>query len=135
MDMNIDFETFTPPHSPNYALVCPYHVSRDICHQTAPKFSFDVKTLQENWQQFIVKESNITVLADAPENQAWYVQKTRFLGFPDYIVVVFYDLGEGESTVAMYSRSKYGYYDFGVNQKRLARWMECFQQKASSKSR
>jgi uncharacterized protein (DUF1499 family) len=45
------------------------------------------------------------------------------LGFPDTIVVRFLDLPDGRSTLAIYSRSRFGESDFGVNHARLERWL------------
>lgn len=124
MDMNIDFESLTPPTSPNYAIVCPYHIPRDDCIKSAPELSVNIDSLKTAWQRFIKTEERITELPGAPENQLWYVQRTKWLRFPDYVVVSFYALAEDKSTVGLYSRSKYGYSDFGVNRKRVERWLE-----------
>ena len=52
-----------------------------------------------------------------------YVQRTRRLKLPDYVSVKFIDLADNRSTVAVFSRSRFGYGDLGVNAKRVRQWM------------
>ena len=47
--------------------------------------------------------------------------------FPDTIQVDFLSLGENRSTLAIYSRSKYGYSDLGTNRARIERWLSRLQ--------
>ena len=44
-----------------------------------------------------------------------YVQRSALMGFPDTIVVRFFDRAGGRSTLALYSRSQLGHVDMGVN--------------------
>jgi uncharacterized protein (DUF1499 family) len=64
-----------------------------------------------------VAEANEATLTDR------YVQRSERLGFPDTIVVRFLDRMEGRSTLALYSRSRLGKGDFGVNRARIVRWL------------
>lgn len=48
-----------------------------------------------------------------------YVARSRVLGFPDDIAVQFVALGGATASLAIASRSRYGYYDFGVNPQRV----------------
>ncbi len=50
-------------------------------------------------------------------------ERSAFFGFPDLIDVETIETGEAKSTLAIYSRSKYGYYDFGVNKRRVETWL------------
>ena len=49
-------------------------------------------------------------------------QTTRYLHFPDDIWAEIVPLDEQQSTIAVLSRSRHGMIDFGINQKRVARW-------------
>ncbi|MDF2690080.1 MAG: hypothetical protein K0Q80_3046, partial [Microvirga sp.] len=49
--------------------------------------------------------------------------RTRFMRFPDTVVVQVFDRGEDASTLALYSRSQVGRSDFGVNRRRIERWV------------
>jgi uncharacterized protein (DUF1499 family) len=43
--------------------------------------------------------------------------------YPDTIDVAVFPMGEGQSSVAIYSRSLVGHGDFGVNRARVERWL------------
>jgi uncharacterized protein (DUF1499 family) len=57
------------------------------------------------------------------ELQYDFVQRSPLLRFPDTITVRFIPLSPTTSTLAMYSRSHYGYSDFGVNRRRIETWL------------
>ena len=64
------------------------------------------------------------------------VQRTALLRFPDYIDVAIQPApgGNGDgSTIAIYSRSRFGYSDLGVNRKRVEDWMAALETKAASR--
>jgi uncharacterized protein (DUF1499 family) len=56
-----------------------------------------------------------------------YVQRSRIIGFPDYITVkavpMETGLPEAGAGLIVYSRSRYGYGDFGVNRARVEAWL------------
>ena len=51
-----------------------------------------------------------------------YVQRSAIIGFPDYISVRARTT-EGGSSLSIYSRSRFGYSDLGVNKARTKRWL------------
>ncbi|MEM1299760.1 MAG: DUF1499 domain-containing protein [Pseudomonadota bacterium] len=51
-----------------------------------------------------------------------YVQQSALFGFPDYISVKVVEEGDG-SALAIWSRSRFGYSDMGVNRDRVERWL------------
>ena len=53
-----------------------------------------------------------------------YVQRSERLQLPDYISVKFLDLPDDRSTVAIFSRSRFGYGDLGVNEARVRQWIK-----------
>ena len=55
--------------------------------------------------------------------QLIFVQRSKFLGLPDTIWIQFVGLKEGTSLI-IYSRSNYGYWDFGINGRRIKNWLE-----------
>ena len=64
-------------------------------------------------------EPRTEILAGAPEEgRITFVQRSAVFGFPDYVTVQ----AEGENR-AIWSRSRYGRSDFGVNAKRTERWL------------
>lgn len=64
-------------------------------------------------------------LAGSPEDLfVTYVSRTRMLKYPDYISVRFQDVGEGSSSIVMFSRARFGYSDRGVNRRRALKWLK-----------
>ena len=51
-----------------------------------------------------------------------YVQRTMILGFPDYITVKAVPVDDGAALI-IWSRSRYGHSDFGVNKSRVEGWL------------
>lgn len=51
-----------------------------------------------------------------------YVQRSTVFGFPDYISVKAVAV-EGGSALIIWSRSRYGHSDWGVNKDRVERWL------------
>ena len=63
-------------------------------------------------------------MAEAPElRQSVFVQRTALLRFPDTVWVQLVALDAESSSLAIYSRSNYGYGDFGVNERRVRAWL------------
>ncbi len=67
---------------------------------------------------------NVDVIGGSPsEAFVTYVQTSGLFGFPDYVSVRFIELDAGRSTLAVFSRSRLGQSDLGVNKKRVERWL------------
>lgn len=68
-------------------------------------------------------EAGASVLAgDAADGFVTYIQRSTVVGFPDFISVTL-DEAEGVTTVRIYSRSRDGHSDMGVNKARVERWL------------
>lgn len=59
----------------------------------------------------------------AAEGFVTYVQTSGFFGFPDYVSVKFIEIDGTSSTLAIFSRSRLGQSDLGVNKKRVEAWL------------
>jgi uncharacterized protein (DUF1499 family) len=59
---------------------------------------------------------------DPADGFTTYVQRSALFGWPDYISVRAVPV-EGGSTLAIWSRSRYGYSDLGVNAERVEAWL------------
>jgi hypothetical protein len=67
-------------------------------------------------------EPRLTLLAGRLEDgHATYVQRSRLMGYPDYITVRILPDAAGQETLALLSRSRFGQGDMGVNAARVAR--------------
>jgi len=53
-----------------------------------------------------------------------YVARSRVRGFPDYVSVRVLDRDGGTSTLAIYSRARFGSSDLGVNRARVEAWLD-----------
>src|SRR3546814_20275456 len=65
------------------------------------------------------------------------VQRSRLFRFADDVSVRFIDNGNGNgtATLAIYSRSRLGYGDLGVNRSRVQRWLALLQAERSEERR
>jgi uncharacterized protein (DUF1499 family) len=125
----IDFRTLTRPNRPNQFLVCP----RDLCRATpdlfSPTYDIPVASLRDRWLKLIVQQPRVQQLAVSKEGWQYdFLQRSLVLRFPDTITVRFITLGDKRSTLAIYSRSHYGYSDFGVNRARVESWLTALRQ-------
>lgn len=122
-DEPVDFQVMAASNLPNAWLVCPSDLCRDF-DARSPVYRASVEDLKARWN---------AVIADLPRvnqvrgrefgDQATYTQTTETFGFVDRINVHFFDLGEDRATLAVYSRSEFGLFDFGVNRKRIEAWL------------
>ncbi|ACT59687.1 DUF1499 domain-containing protein [Hirschia baltica] len=121
----LNLKTMTLPKTPNTYLLAP----EGYCQNAQPNGAAPVyagKTpaqLKVEFVRAIENESRLSVLEDE-EFCMELRQRTPLVGWPDYISVCFLEADEGGSTLAIYSRSKYGRKDFGVNRKRIERWLD-----------
>ncbi len=121
-----DFAALSLKDSPNQYLICP----RELCEHSlgqSPVYDLSAGELNEKIRQFVTQKPRITVVNTAAENQQLhFIQRSRLFAFPDLITIQVLDHGDGQSTLAIYSRAVYGRKDFGVNKSRIDRWLEQF---------
>ncbi len=110
----------------NDALICPV----SLCGATpvdavSPNFNVPVARLRDAVRVIEVNDPDVFALAqDEARVQDRYLARTRIMRFPDTVSVRFIDLGQGRSTLALYSRSQLGQSDIGVNRARLLAWIK-----------
>ena len=120
----VSFEQLERRASPNDALAC----SEDVCTASvdikAALYPVTARELSIAFAKVIASEPRVTTVdADEPALTDRYIQRTERLGFPDTIVVQFFDRPGGQSTLAIYSRSQLGESDLGANKARIERWL------------
>lgn len=103
----------TPPASPNFAL---------LTGTGAPVIAADLATVAARIDAQAQSEG-ARLIAGAPgTGHMTYVVRSRIMGFPDAVSIRL--LPQAQATrVEIYSRSRFGYSDMGVNAARLARWV------------
>lgn len=64
------------------------------------------------------------VAGDPANGFVTYVQRTKLMAYPDYISVRVSEAEGGGAKVSIYSRSRYGRSDFGMNKARVRSWLK-----------
>ena len=109
----------------NQYLVTPDDYCSARAHMDSPTFDLSVEELRERWMTMIASQPRVeTRKADDAAMQYEFIQRTKLMRFPDIITVRFIPLEQRRSTLAVYSRSRYGRRDFGVNKDRVLAWLE-----------
>lgn len=90
----------------------------------APVYTVPAEDLAHALDRVATEEPAARRLAGAPET-LWttYLQRSRWVGFPDYVSVRVVPLDENRSSLAILSRSRFGADDLGANRKRVERWL------------
>ena len=94
-----------------------------VIHRTSPR------ALLACFDGIARARPRVTVVAsDVDHLMITYVQRSRLVGFPDYITVKAVEHEtetlEAGAALIVYSRSRYGRGDFGVNEKRVVAWLK-----------
>ena len=121
---HVDPADTAPTNKPNTALAAPVGSTRiepDIVLKATTKTSVELLAALDGVAR---SEPRVEVLAgDIGSGMITYVQRSTIVGFPDYISVSAVETPAGNSLI-LWSRSRYGHSDFGVNRARLERWLE-----------
>jgi uncharacterized protein (DUF1499 family) len=130
----VNFAELTRRATPNDALVCPPgrcpHAETDW---EANTYDIPPSALIKHLTTIVEAEPNVGPLfCFECDTRARFIQYSRIMHFPDTIDVEAFPVGEGQSTIAIYSRSLLGRGDFGVNHARVARWMAALAQLRAS---
>ena len=121
----LDFATLKLTWRPNQYLVAPRGLTPGAQpHRESPVFPLPAAALMERFKAHALAQPRVTLLAeDKVAHKLELVQRSAFFRFPDYISVEVVPDGDGRSTIAVYSRARYGIRDFGVNKARIDHWL------------
>ena len=109
-------------------LTCPAGYCPSVEAVTSPVFDMPWARLHDYWREVVGGEKRmILVRADPDFRRFVYIQHSPTFRFPDIITVEFVSLSPARSSIAIYSRSRYGEYDFGKNRKRVEKWLALLQ--------
>ncbi len=122
---SVNFQALARRNSPNDSLSCPVDLCGDADSDIeALVYEVPVDQLARRFDEAMRGEALLERIDDGGDsNYRRYIQRSRLLHFPDTVDVTFIAVGEGQSTMAIYTRSLIGRRDFGANEKRLWRWM------------
>ena len=119
-----DLSTIQPPRSPNWYAVAPRGSGGAFGRAAvAPAFAVLPEMVVSALVQVAEGESRCRLVAqDEDRHRLRFRQSSRIFRFPDQIAAQV-AVVEGGSSLFLYSRSEFGYYDFGVNFTRVRRWI------------
>jgi uncharacterized protein (DUF1499 family) len=120
----VDFERLKLKPSPNQHLVCPPDFCAADANAESPISQEPLESLKARWFKLMQRQPRTElVLSDPDKQQFTYRVKTALIHFPDDVTVRFIPLDDKRSTLAIYSRSHYGYSDLGENRRRIEDWL------------
>ncbi len=125
----LDWAGMVPRDSPNGWLVAPDGAAPDGAaygqgDETAPVFPVPAPVLARAWQAVVAAQPRGRILAVSEDGlRIEAEQRSAVFGFVDRISVEVVALASQSSTLAVYSRATVGYWDFGVNRRRLRDWL------------
>ena len=116
-----DMRKIERPSSPNNALAGPAGSGRQAVDLVTQPYAMAPEALYPIVKAAIAGMANTYLLGEyADRTQMHFVVRSKVLNFPDVVSIQIETGGrEGESLITLYSRSIYGYYDFGANKARL----------------
>jgi uncharacterized protein (DUF1499 family) len=121
----VDFRKLRPGARANRYVMCPATLCPDSANAPSPTFSMRWERLRDYWNEAIAMQPRLAlVAAEAGGRRLVYIQQSLFFRFPDIITVEFMAAGDGRSTLAVASQSRYGHGDFGVNGERVEAWTD-----------
>ena len=86
-------------------------------------FNLDVNALFNILNNIIINDNCEKVFGDINLGLITYVCRSKMFGFPDYVSINFKNLGVNKSSLSIFSRSRFGWYDFGKNKQRVQKWL------------
>jgi hypothetical protein len=123
-DEIIDFAARNSAGRSNVFAACPKGFCTPPGDIESPVFALGWERLYDYWREAMAGQRDVQLVAeDRARRRFTYIQRTQMLRFPDVVTVEFVPLGEGRSTLAIDSRSRYGRGDFGVNRRRVTEWL------------
>lgn len=112
--------------TPNHFRLAPDALTEQEGDMESPVLTGDIKEIAQAFDSFaLTQKETIKIAGSVDELWMTYVQRTPRLKIPDYISVKFIPLETPEKVaVAIFSRSRYGNGDMGVNEARVKVWIK-----------
>ena len=93
-------------------------------HMTSPMFDLGASELIQLVDDFVLTQPRVKRIAGTVgEGMITYVQRTKIISYPDYITIKAISAGAKQSQLEIFSRSRFGYSDWGVNKGRIKAWL------------
>ena len=122
-DLFADLRNVGRSERPNDALACPANVCAAPAEFDVPSFPETAGQLLQRAEAIFPAEPRTKLIAryENPDRLV-FVQRSLIFRFPDTVWVQAVDVEDGASLI-IYSRSNYGFWDIGVNRRRVRRWV------------
>ena len=121
---HLDPATIALRGTPNEYLAAPSGTTAASPELVAVVHPKDPRSLLACFDGIARTQPRVEVLAGSiDELMITYVQRSALIEFPDYITAKAVPAQDGAGLI-VYSRSRYGHGDFGVNAKRVIAWMK-----------
>lgn len=121
---HVDPVTAPAPTSPNSYRVA----DTDGADRPAVRFDDAGEAVWAAVDAVAAAEARTSVVADSRDDLGYvtYVQRSAFFGFPDYITIAVDDV-DGQTRLSVFSRSRLGQSDLGVNERRVEAWVRAIE--------
>lgn len=120
----VNFQELERRDSPNDYLACPGGLCKKAKpDRVPPVFPIPARELKTRVDA-LLSNAPRTEIDSAGDTHIVAVQRSLIFRFPDIIDIEVVAVEPGKSTLAIYSRSRYGRYDFGANRRRVEGWLE-----------
>ena len=121
---HVDPLSVAPCKTPNCFFLAPEGQLSHPPDAISPVFGASAYEMAQIFEEFALAQRATERVAGAPEDlHMTFVQRTPRLQAPDYVSVRFFDLDQGQSSLAIFSRSRFGHSDLGVNAARIEAWI------------
>jgi uncharacterized protein (DUF1499 family) len=128
----IEFATLVRPSTPNTYLVCRPDLCAVPADAESPTFPRPADQLYDLIRRTLSSQPRTIIAEGEPDRRRLVlVQRSFVFRFPDTITIQVFELPDGHSTLAIYSASKYGRSDLGVNKARVTNWLALIQSAAA----
>ncbi|MDP2399417.1 MAG: DUF1499 domain-containing protein [Burkholderiales bacterium] len=121
LDIEPYFRNLQRPASPNHWLAAPAGFPGNP-DAPAPVFAVAHSVLREAFRAVVMQTPGAAVGSESATGMH-VVVSTRIFRFRDDVHVQFLQLGPRQSTLALYSASRTGYWDLGTNRRRVEDWL------------
>jgi uncharacterized protein (DUF1499 family) len=89
----------------------------------AETFNIDVNFLFNTLNNIIINDNCEKIFGNINQGLVTYVCRSKVFGFPDYVSISFKTVDVKRSSISIFSRSRFGRYDFGKNKQRVQKWL------------
>ncbi len=118
------FQSLKVPKTYNYYIVCPPKYCNVTPNAYSPVYPASADDLFNAFNQIITTEPRTNFIYSIPQDGEFILVVRTPLGLPSMVTVQFIALDNSSSTIAIYSQSYYGIYDFGLNRYYVNKWIK-----------